>query len=244
MPCYKHAGVIFKGLKLSASGRPILERLKSGKKGKLFVPDYGDKQRCQYIFSSFEEASAVLPPELIETVKEHTNNMARALGLESPITTPPAVILNAQPVNKNGEKAPPVALLAAHMDLATFQRGFVTILALVMYSLIVYLCSEAEVLAYEELVQQVKKGEGSQKDLDIWCRSHRNQGVRIVLQPGDVLFMTGNTVHRGDKGIEDYSAPRLHLNTVEAHGKNKDKGKEQDTVIMDVWGRQFSSVFQ
>ncbi|KXZ42793.1 hypothetical protein GPECTOR_118g390 [Gonium pectorale] len=239
--CYKYAGVIFKGLKLDARGRPIIERRK-GKKGKLYQPDYGDKQRCQYLFTTFDEATDILSPKLIDIVVEKTTAMANAMNFELAVTTPPAIILNRQPVNEKGEKAPPVALQAAHMDLPTYQRGFVTVVALVMYSIIVYLCSQAEVVAYEELVRQVDKGVGSQQDLDIWCRSHRNQGVRVVLQPGDVLFMTGNTVHRGDKGIDDYTAPRLHMYTVEA--EKTGKGKDQDTVIMDVWGRKFSEVFQ
>ncbi len=122
-----------------------------------------------------------------------------------------AVVLVNEPVE------PPVGAQCLHSDLTPFETGFVGLLALSRYTLLVSPGSHHAVQIHQSLMGR----SAGTREADIMPAVPRPQLVRLVIEPGQLVLLHGNTIHAGDAGSVGVMAPRLHLYAMRESVKNE-----------------------
>ena len=113
-------------------------------------------------------------------------------------------------VNEQGPRDKPVARQGYHVDLKPGQWWAVAIAPVKPVSLLVVPGSHSQVHTLQRLQEMVTNGVMSEADLDAWLSSRSYKAVRLELTLGDILFMSGDTVHAGDRGKDRQPSPRIH----------------------------------
>lgn len=106
---------------------------------------------------------------------------------------------------KEGDE--PVGMQAIHTDLMALRNGFVGFLGLCRYSVLVSPMSHHTIRNFEAL----RKKNPLLQDSDILRLVGAPKLVRLMIEPGQIVLVHGNTVHAGDAGIRGEWAPRVHF---------------------------------
>ena len=102
---------------------------------------------------------------------------------------------------------PPVGAQAIHTDLPAMAPGFVGFLGLSHYSVLVSPMSHHTIRTYETL----KNMNPGAAESEIVRAVSAPKMVRVMIEPGQIVLVHGNTVHAGDAGSLGEWAPRLHF---------------------------------
>lgn len=145
---------------------------------------------------------------------------------------PPNLLINVQ-----GRGQKPVAKQGWHTDMAEDQWGMVAIAPVQKSTLLAFPGSAAEIREFQRLEKLVEKDEITKAELVAWLRGRHFRAVRIVLHPGELLFMTGDTVHAGDRGIHGERSLRMHWYITQG------TAKDNSTQHLGHFGDDFSQCF-
>ncbi|KXZ44146.1 hypothetical protein GPECTOR_72g593 [Gonium pectorale] len=159
--------------------------------------------------------------------------MATAYGLKNPGISNTTVIWN---VDRDGK---PLVVQGAHVDLDSDQLGFTMIIVLQGSTIVVYPGSKPIMREMWRLKELHAKGNIDHATFVRWIQSYRMIGQRLLLKLCNVLFFTDHTVHRGDRGITNYRARRLHWCILDGGKKNK----EMHLCEQGPYGPLFNKVF-
>lgn len=160
------------------------------------------------------------------------NEVVGKLDNKSLKIQPPNMLVNVQ-----NEGQQPVSKQSWHVDLCEDQRGLVAIGAVERATLLVFPGSRAEVQEFLRLEKLVADEKIKKTELVALLRSRRFEAVRVVMEPGDLLFMTGDTIHAGDRGVERESSIRIHWYIMEGDTGNS-------TMHLKHFGSDFERCFQ
>ena len=106
---------------------------------------------------------------------------------------------------------PPVGIQCLHSDLPPFEPGFVgLLLGLSRYTLLVSPGSHWAVQMHQSLMDQ-RSEQGNISEEDIMFMIAVPKLVRLVIEPGQLVLLHGNTVHAGDAGSAGDMVPRMHF---------------------------------
>ncbi len=94
--------------------------------------------------------------------------------------------------------------------------------------------SGLHVREYQKLVQNT---ENSISSTQLTAIVPTFKAVRLQLEVGQVLLMTGDTVHSGDRGIDGKASTRIHWYVMNSN-------KVDDTYLVDMFGKDFASRFE
>ena len=106
---------------------------------------------------------------------------------------------------KEGDE--PVGMQAIHTDLVPLRNGFVGFLGLSRYYVLVSPMSHHAIRTFETL----RKKNPLLQDSDLLRLVGAPKLVRLLIEPGQIVLVHGNTVHAGDAGIRGEWAPRVHF---------------------------------
>ncbi|GIM01297.1 hypothetical protein Vretimale_6096, partial [Volvox reticuliferus] len=211
---HKHAGAIFQDIPRDENGNFIPERDISGRETDVLMSDFGTGQRRQIILDGEHDEILANFRGAVETELDILRTKIMA-GLTSYIN-PPAMLINTQSARQK-----PVSRQCWHTDLSEGQTGFVAIAAVQNFSLLVFPGSHKEVQECWRLQGMLKKGVISEASFKACLGSHSFKAVRMNLKLGDILFMSGHTIHAGDRGSDKHPALRMHWYVTDEEKKMK-----------------------
>ncbi|KXZ41537.1 hypothetical protein GPECTOR_408g247 [Gonium pectorale] len=252
-PCIDKATPVFKDVMVDKKGQLVLE-----KGSDLWAADVGSSLRCQYVFnlprmkgataagSSVEDeggddegsneaedgTDAKVAKGLRESAEEVLMGVAAAMKMPCARPSAPALL-----VNKQKPRGPPVECQAPHLDLGRKQKGISAILALEAFSLLVYPGSEAVVKEFWRRLDHVSSGDHSPEDMDAWLASRKFRALRMKVEPGDIILLSGHTVHAGDRGEHGHMALRIHWYVTES------LYEENETTPLKTLSSEFAEMF-
>jgi hypothetical protein len=138
-------------------------------------------------------------------VEAKIKEVMAVLGEDKLRLADPNMLVNVQ---EPGQK--PVTKQGWHTDMAEGKWGIVAIGAVQPMTLLMFPGSRFEIQEFLRLEQLVADLKIKMVDMDAWLKSRSFKAVRLVLKPGDLLFLTGDTIHAGDRGINGQPSLRLH----------------------------------
>ncbi|GIM09867.1 hypothetical protein Vretimale_13670 [Volvox reticuliferus] len=226
----KNAAPIFQDIPRDEDGNFIPERDMSGTETNFLISDFGTGQRRQIILDGPH-------PEILADfrgVVERELDMLRTkiMGGQTLHMNQPAILINTQTARQK-----PVSRQCWHTDLSEGQTGFVAIAAVQKFSLLVFPGSHIEVQECWRLQDLVQKGVISEASFKACLASHSFTAVRIYLDLGDILFMSGHTIHAGDRGTDKHPALRMHWYIT-------DEEKRNETSQIVLYGDDFANRFR
>ncbi|EFJ49436.1 hypothetical protein VOLCADRAFT_104317 [Volvox carteri f. nagariensis] len=221
----QNATAIFQDIPLDEEGNFIPERDENGRKEGM--SDYGTRQWRQVIINSDDHEEMLKVFRVLVEVEMVTVQLA----MESHTLhhSSPAILINRQAACQK-----PVSRQCWHTHLSEGQTGFVVIAAVQKCSLLVFPGSHKQLQEYwrlQQLLKMDKIGEATFKA----CLSSNGgsfKAVRINLDLGDILFMSGHTIHAGGWGIDKHPALCIHWYVTE----EKQKNEPSQIVLFDLPG--------
>ena len=140
---------------------------------------------------------------VLEVVFKRATELVRvAIGSEGYKVHKTVVMVNHP--GKEGDE--PVGMQAIHIDLLPFRKGFVGFLGLSRYSVLVSPMSHHAIRTFETL----RKKNPLLEDLDLLHLVSAPKLVRLMIEPGQIVLVHGNTVHAGDAGSLGDWAPAFY----------------------------------
>ena len=106
---------------------------------------------------------------------------------------------------KEGDE--PVGMQSIHTDLLPLRQGFVGLLGLFRYSVLVSPMSHHSIRTLATL----EKMNPNATESDLVSMVSAPKLVRLMIEPGQLVLLHGNTVHAGDAGSLGEWAPRMHF---------------------------------
>ena len=150
-------------------------------------------------FMKKESAHLVLEPVVLQAM-----DVVKRLLVRSGLDVNRTVLLINHP-GKEGDE--PVGMQAIHTDLHALRQGFVVFLGLSRYSVLVSPTSHHSIRTLASL----QKMNPDSTESDFISMVSAPKLVRLVIEPGQLVLVHGNTVHAGDAGSLGEWAPRLHF---------------------------------
>jgi len=141
---------------------------------------------------------------VLEPVVMHAMDVVQRLLVRSGLDVHRTVLLINHP-GKEGDE--PVGMQSIHTDLHALRQGFVVFLGLSRYSVLVSPTSHHAIRTLENL--QRTNPDLTESDLITMVAAPKL--VRLIIEPGQLVLVHGNTVHAGDAGSLGQWAPRLHF---------------------------------
>ncbi|EFJ39788.1 hypothetical protein VOLCADRAFT_100563 [Volvox carteri f. nagariensis] len=203
----QNAAAVFQDIPRDAEGNFIPERDKSGRKTGILLSDFGTQQRRQVIINTDDPDQEDMLQVFRVVVELEVDIVQRAMNIPTLQPSSPALLMNTQSASQK-----PVSRQCWHIDLSEDQTGFVVIAAVQQCSLLVFPGSHNQVQEYwrlQKLLEMEKIGEATLKAC-LTSKFNSVKAVRINLDLGDILFMSGHTIHAGDRGIDKHPALRMH----------------------------------
>lgn len=145
--------------------------------------------------------------ELAEIIKPVAKKAAAILAA---VAGPDLRIRNSM-VLVNEPVEPPVGIQCLHCDLPPFAKGFVGLLALSRYTILVSPASHHAVQAHQMLMDMHPNADES----EIMCMVSAPKLVRLVIEPGELVLLHGNIIHAGDMGSAGELSPRIHFYVIQ-----------------------------
>ncbi|GIL83617.1 hypothetical protein Vretifemale_12283 [Volvox reticuliferus] len=224
----KHAVAIFQDIPRDENGNFIPELDDSGRETDVLVSDYGTGQRRQIILNSDH---AEILANFRDVVERELDRVRMQMGGQTLRVNPPSLLINTQTARQQ-----PVSRQCWHTDLSEGQTGYVAIAAVQKFSLLVFPGSHKEVQECWRLQDLVKRGVISEASFKACLGSHSFKAVRMNLELGDILFMSGHTIHAGDRGTDKHPGLRMHWYVTDDEKKN-------ETSQIVLYGDDFAKRF-
>ncbi|GIM13954.1 hypothetical protein Vretimale_16987 [Volvox reticuliferus] len=224
----KYAVAIFQDIPRDENGNFIPELDDSGRETDVLVSDYGTGQRRQIILNSDH---AEILANFRDVVERELDRVRMQMGGQTLRVNPPSLLINTQTARQQ-----PVSRQCWHTDLSEGQTGYVAIAAVQKFSLLVFPGSHKEVQECWRLQDLVKRGVISEASFKACLGSHSFKAVRMNLELGDILFMSGHTIHAGDRGTDKHPGLRMHWYVTDDEKKN-------ETSQIVLYGDDFAKRF-
>ena len=141
---------------------------------------------------------------VLEPVVKHAFDIVMRVVGRSGIHVHKTVVMINHP-GKEGDE--PVGMQSIHTDLIAMRHGFVGFLGLSRYSVLVSPMSHHAVRTLATL----KKLHPDCTEADMLPMLSAPKLVRLMIEPGQLVLVHGNTVHAGDAGSLGEWAPRIHF---------------------------------
>ncbi|GIL96946.1 hypothetical protein Vretimale_2667 [Volvox reticuliferus] len=116
--------------------------------------------------------------------------------------------------------------------------GTVAIAAIERFTLLIFPGSRHEIMELQRLEQLVTASVIEEADLTAWLAARKFKAMRLVLEPGDLLIMSGDTVHAGDRGVDGCGTLRLHWYITEG------VAKDNSTTHLSHYGKELLKCFE
>ncbi len=145
-------------------------------------------------------------------VTKHLNKVATALGSGYAVRDC-NMMMNVQAAGQT-----PVGSQGFHTDLGPGQEGLVVIAPAQPTSLQLYVESNRILKELWRWEKMLKAGQVTKAGFNAWLGMRTFKAVRLQLNLGDILFMSGHTIHAGDVGIPNCPSLRLHWYVLKGQG--------------------------
>ncbi|GFR50628.1 hypothetical protein Agub_g12720 [Astrephomene gubernaculifera] len=229
----QHGGAslpIFESIPPKRNGRFVQER-RNGKPTGYLRSTFGSKQRRQCLINPEDPDHADVLADFRGVVEPKINEAVAAMGDDDLELHPPYLLLNTQ-----SEQQEPVRRQGNHTDLKMEQKGGVAIAAVQKMGLLLYPESNRVLERYWQLEKLVDEGGITPADLEAWVKMRKFKAVRVELEAGDIIFLSGHMVHAGDCGMDNYPSLRVHWYFTD--GK-----KENETTHLVMYGAVLAAQF-
>lgn len=233
----KNSDPIFQGPEMDKDGNGVAEVGPDGQLTGYLTSDYGTFQRRQRSIPDKGRGSDVLA-EYRDTAEKTIREVLDVLDKSLPdddnlYLSRPNLLANLQ-----GKRQLPVCRQGWHTDHAEDQWGVVAIGAVQKTSLLVFPGSAAEIREFQRLERLVTQNKIAEAELEAWLRGRAFKALRLVLQPGDMVFMTGDTIHAGDRGTNGSRSMRMHWYITQS------TAKDNSTTHLEHYGESFKKCFR
>lgn len=170
---------------------------------------------------------------IADAVEPIIREVAESCDLQNTSMSVPTLLVDMQP---EGQRL--VGRQGWHTDLKEGQQGFVAIGTTQETSMLFYPESQRVVEEFWRLDGMVRDEEIPESDLTTWMQMRIFKALRLRMSVGCLVFLSGHTVHAGDRGVDGKPSYGVHWYV-------SDVGNEEEHATNHLlqYGEKFAAAF-